>query len=61
MFNEYITNHNEKVDLYLVKYDFELVFDEEFSRDFKCLLQGNLKFFLVNMFLLFWIEFFTIR
>ena len=30
LFNEYITNHNRKLDLYLIKYDFESVFGQDF-------------------------------
>ena len=29
-YNEYITNHNKNLKLYLVKYDFKEVFDNDF-------------------------------
>ena len=58
-FKHYISNHNKKFDLYLVKYDFKLVFDNEFYSDVKTALQINLpKFLFLKKLLLLWIEHF---
>ena len=61
MFNEYITNHHKKINLYLVKYDSKLVFDKEIYPHIKSGLQNNLIIFYLKRCLLFWIEYFTER
>ena len=58
---DYITNHNKKVDLYLVKKDFELFFDRDFYPHFKSDLQNNLTIFPLKIYLLRWIEIFIER
>ena len=40
IFNEYIKNHNKKFELYLVKYDFELIFESDFSPHIKPQLEN---------------------
>ena len=56
-FNEYITNHNEKIDLYLPKYDFELVFDNQFGAHNQSESQYITIVFHLKRFLLHWIEY----
>ena len=41
LFNEYITNHNQKFDLYVNKFDFILFFDIEFYPDVKPVFPNN--------------------
>ena len=41
LFNEYITDHNKKFDLYFVKSDFKLVSNKDFTRHFQSELENN--------------------
>ena len=61
IFNEYITNHNENLNLFLVKYHFKLVSGDEFYPHIKCELVYNRTIFHLKKFLLNWVEFFFER
>ena len=61
IFKDYITNRNKKFDLYLVRYDFQIFFDEEFYPRIQSEFQYNTKSFLLKRFLLNWIEYFSER
>ena len=50
IFNEYVTNQNEKSDLYIVKCDFEMVFHETFHPNHKPELQYNPTIFFGKVF-----------
>ena len=58
LYNEYITNHNEKIDSSLVNYDSKQKFDKEFSLHIKSELQINRTDFHLKRFLLLWIDLF---
>ena len=51
----------KKFDLYLVKSDFKLVFNKDFTRHFQSELENNQTEFHLKRFLLLWIEFFLQR
>ena len=59
IFNNYNTNHNQKLVLYLVRKDFEFVFDSELYPHIKSEIQNN-SFSFENVFL-YWIEYFVER
>ena len=50
-----------KFGLYLVKSDFKLIFDKEFSPQKNHEVQNNVTVFHLKMFLLFWTEYFSER
>ena len=58
IFIEYINNHNEKLELYLVKCDFILVFDTDFYPQIKSDLHFFLTLLQSKKCLLIWIEVF---
>ena len=55
IFNEYNTK-NKKIDLYLAKKEFILIFDKEFYPPIKSDLKNNLTRLHLKMFLLLWIQ-----
>ena len=59
IFNEYITNHSKKFEIYLVVYDFKLISDDVFSQRFASELEINLSKFHLKRFFLLWIEYFS--
>ena len=58
-FNRCSTNHNKKIDFYLVKYIFKLNFDKEFSPPIQSDIRCIISCFHLKMFLLHWIEYFN--
>ena len=51
IFYEYITNDHEKLDLYLVKNDFDLIFNRKFHPRNKSELQNNTTIFQLKSFI----------
>ena len=60
IFNDYITNHYRKFDLYFVKCDFKLVFNN-FTPHIKTYFYHNTTITKLKRFLLYWINYFTER
>ena len=61
IFNKVMEIHEKKFDLYLVKYDFILVFDSEVYLHIKSEFQYNTSIFYRKRFLLNWVEIFSER
>ena len=61
IFDKYIINHNKNFELYLDKYVFNLVFDNEYAPHAKSELQSAFENLQLYCFSLLWIEYFTER
>ena len=57
MFNNYITNQNKKIDLYLFKCDFKLVFNNS-TTHFKNNFHHNTTIVNLKRYLFYWIQYF---
>ena len=60
IFSDYITNHNKKIDLYLVKCVFQLAFNNFFPH-IKTEFEYNTSLINLKISLLYWIKFFSKR
>ena len=56
-----MTKHNKKFDLYLIRYDFELVFDNDFKPHIKTVFYHKTTIIDVKGYILYWIDYFIER
>ena len=61
IFNNYITNHNKKFELYLVTADFNLYFHNDLNAQIKTEFHYNLSLINLKQNLLNWVDFFILK
>ena len=61
IFIDYITNHNKKFELYLVRADFILNFDNDLNADIKTNFHHKVSPINVKLFFLYWLDSFILR
>ena len=58
VFNDYVTNHNKKFELFLVRTDFILDFDNDLNADIKTDFHFNISPINLKRYILYWFAYF---